>query len=748
MKLKIAVLGAKGIPHPGGIEHVMEEVGSRLVNKGHQFDIFVRRDYMKDQPISSYKGMGLPRSPGIHSKNLDAITHSLTALVKILFGGYEIVYFNSVGLSVLSWIPRLFGKKSVVHTHGLDWKREKWGRIAKMLIRFSAYTTARLPNLTICCGQTDKIFLEKHYGSSCQFIPNGAPPPVFRKPELIKEYGLKGKDYVLFMSRLVHSKGCHFLLTAWQEMSLEQKNGMKLIIAGDSNFKNEYTDNLRKEYEKLEDVIFTGFVTGDLREELLSNAYCFVQPSVLEGLPLSVLEALSYGLFVLTSDIQENKDAIRDCGATFKSGDVDDLKEKIKKIINMSRDEIEKEGIRARELARNEYNWDQAADKLEKSFISLFEKQNSKMKIAVLGVKGMPHPGGIEHVMEEVGSRMVNKGHQFDIFVRHSYMKDKPISSYKGMGLLQSPGIHTKHLDAITHSLTALVKILFGGYKIVYFNSVGLSVLSWIPRVFGKKTVVHIHGLDWRNDKWNRFVKKLLRISAYSSVKFPNITFCTNIRHKNMLEKVYGMETIVLRNGVPEANLRQPKLILQYGINEKDYILFLSRLVPEKGCHLLLKAWEGLPQDIKKGKKLVIAGDTKHRDKYYKRLLKYAKHEDIIFTGFAIGALKEELFSNAYCFIHPSIAEGLPVSVLEALSYGLYILASDIPENQDALHNCGAVFQSGNIIDLRLKIEDIINVKPEIMENERIKAIELARKEYNWDPVVDHLEQLLLEQLK
>lgn len=372
MKLKIAVLGAKGIPHPGGIEVVMEEIGSRLVKKGHQVDIFVRSHYMKDKPFKSYKGIGLPLSTGIHSKNFDAITHSLTALIKILFGGYNIVYFNTIGLSTLSWIPRLFGIKSVVHTHGLDWKREKWGRFAKKLIRFSAYTAVKFPNLTLCVCLEDKRFLEGNYGKSCIYIPNGATQGIVRQPELIKQYRLKGRDYFLFMARLVPEKGCHFLLNAWQGLSTDEKKGMKLVIAGDSNHRDKYYYSLL-EYKNQQDIIFTGFVTGALKEELLSNAYCFVQPSTIEGLPLSILEALSYGLYVIASNIQENIDTLYGYGLTFQSGNVDDLREKILKVINLPAEAINKERVKAQELAKREYDWDKITDKLEVHLLELLK---------------------------------------------------------------------------------------------------------------------------------------------------------------------------------------------------------------------------------------------------------------------------------------------------------------------------------------------------------------------------------------
>lgn len=363
-KLKIAVLGAKGIPHPGGIENVMEELCSRLATKGHTVDIFVREHYMKDKPRTEYRGIGLPMSGGIHTKNLDAITHSLTALAKILSRQYDIVYFNSIGLSTLSWVPRLFGMKTVVHTHGLDWKREKWGRIARLLLRFSAYTTAKCPNRTICVCLEDKRFLESRYNAECVYLPNGATGGQPVTPDLITQYGLTGNDYLLFMSRLVPEKGCHLLIDAWQQLPDDLKKGKKLVIAGDSNHRDEYYDGIMS-YRGKDDIVFTGFATGRLKEELLSNAFCFIQPSSIEGLPLSVLEALRYGLPVIVSDITENTDAVKKCGLKFKSGDAMDLLEKIREIMIMSPDDISKQREAASVLAETEYDWDRIAEKLE-----------------------------------------------------------------------------------------------------------------------------------------------------------------------------------------------------------------------------------------------------------------------------------------------------------------------------------------------------------------------------------------------
>ena len=375
MKLKIAALGAKGIPHPGGIELVMEEIGSRLANRGHQFDIFVRNHYMKDKPFQHYMGMGLPRSRGVHHKNLDAITHSASAFPRILVEQYDIVYVNSVGLSTLAWFPRLLGKKVVLHTHGLDWKREKWGTVAKKLIRMSAWSSVAFPHMTFCVCLEDKRFLEGAYDRHCHYIPNGIPKVVLRQPHEIEEWGLKRDCYLLFMARLVPEKGAHFLLEAWENLPAKLKQDKKLVIAGDSNHQDAYYRRLM-EFKTAKGVVFTGFATGELKEELLSNALCFVQPSTIEGMPLSILEAMGCARMILASDIQENLDVLAGHGSTFKSRAVDDLAKKLSEILSRDNSINKAEGEKLNKFGLENYDWDEITDKVEGILMGLFRLDN------------------------------------------------------------------------------------------------------------------------------------------------------------------------------------------------------------------------------------------------------------------------------------------------------------------------------------------------------------------------------------
>lgn len=363
------------------------------------------------------------------------------------------------------------------------------------------------------------------------------------------------------------------------------------------------------------------------------------------------------------------------------------------------------------------------------------------MRIAIFGVKGMPYPGGIEQACENLGFRLVERGHEVIIYVRPYYTRNFQ-KEYRGMKLILTKGIHSKHLDAITYTATATVDALFKGVDIFYYHSIGISVFSIIPRFIGSTSVVHIHGLDWEREKWGYFAKLYLRMTDYTAVYFPNLTLCISKDNVRYYNKKFNKEILYFPTGVPMYKNVEPDEILRYGLSKEGYILFVSRLVPEKGCHYLIEAYENIDTD----KKLVIAGDTSIHDDYYHSLLK-KRNKQIIFTGFVTGKLLEELFSNAYLFVQPSEIEGLPHSVLQALSFGKCVLASDIPGNLEALGKCGFVFKRMDTEDLKGKLEHLL-ANPDAVKDQREKSIEHVRKNYDWEKIVDNLEERFYSLLK
>lgn len=333
--MKLAMIGQKGIPsRSGGIEIHVEEIARRLVKHGCEVDVYCREGYCL-QKGSSYCGINTIFMPYLNSKSLEAITHSFFSVVHAIFNHNDIIHFHALGPSVMAFLPRLLGIKVVCTVHGLDWQRDKWGRLSKAFLKFGEFATARFANRTISVSKTLVEYYRIKYGKEIEFIGNGINIKDREPANLItKEFGLQENSYLLYLGRLVPEKGVHYLIESYKRLD----TGKKLVIAGGSSHSCGYQKSLHQLASGNTNIIFTGFVQGQLLEELLSNACIYILPSDVEGMPISLLEAMSYGTVCLVSDIAENMEVVRDYGYTFKHGDVDDLAEKIQMLLNIAPD--------------------------------------------------------------------------------------------------------------------------------------------------------------------------------------------------------------------------------------------------------------------------------------------------------------------------------------------------------------------------------------------------------------------------
>ena len=356
------------------------------------------------------------------------------------------------------------------------------------------------------------------------------------------------------------------------------------------------------------------------------------------------------------------------------------------------------------------------------------------MKIAVIGSRGIPVVySGIERSLEEICPRLVSLGHEVTVYCRQ-YFKRLP-ASYQGAQLRKLPSINTKHLDTLTHVCLSTFDVLFREADIVHFHALGPSVFSFLPRLVSKKTVVTVHGLDWQRAKWGPIARLCLKGAEYTSAWFPNKTIVVAEPLKQYYEKNYGIEVAFIPNGVNISDPRPPQRIGQYGLAGNDYILFLARLVPEKGCHYLIEAFNRLDTKLK----LVVAGESAHTDRYVDALKSQATR-DVIFTGRVQGSLLEELYSNAYLYVLPSDLEGLPISLLEAMSYGRCVVVSDIPENTAVIQDNGVLFQQGDVVALAQTLQSLLN-QPDLVEMYGTRAKQHVREYYNWERIVKLIEQ-------
>ena len=376
--LKIAMLGHKVVPsRRGGVELVLTTLCPLLVNRGHEVTCFnrssdkVENEYVSTVKNNSFSGVDLKKVITIDKKGLAAMSSSFFAALSCAFSNYDIIHFHAEGPCAMLWIPKLFGKRCIATVHGLDWQREKWKNgFGSKYIKFGEKILAKYADEVIVLSKGVQKYFKDTYSRDTTFIPNGVIKPQIREANIInKKFGLKKDDYICSLSRLTEEKGIHYLIEAYQQI----KTDKKLVIAGDTSDTDDYVKKLKEMASGNPNIIFTGFVSGEVLDELYSNAYLYVLPSNLEGMPLSLLEAMSYGNAVLGSDIAEIADVVEDKAILFKKGNVMDLKNKLENLIK-DKELVKKLKMEASCYICNKYNWEEIADET----IELYRRKNER----------------------------------------------------------------------------------------------------------------------------------------------------------------------------------------------------------------------------------------------------------------------------------------------------------------------------------------------------------------------------------
>jgi len=369
--VKIAYIVLKGMPLGGGIEKYTEEIGSRLAKRGHDVVVYAMKHYGAQDGM--HEGMRIRSVPAIRSKSFEKMTAAFLATLNLVIGNnVDVVHFHAFGPAMFSFIPRLANMKVVVQGHGLEWKRSRWGTAAKLFLKMSEVPSVRFPHALTVVSRVQQDYIRQKYGRESIYIPTGVNPARKEEPDLIKQYGLRGNDYILFAGRLVSEKGARYLIDAFKKV----KTDLKLVIAGDARHEAEYKAGLLKLAGETGNVIFPGFVTGKLLHEFFSNCYFFVLPSEIEGLSTVLLEAMSYGNCCLVSDIPENLEALHGHGYTFVNKDVHDLAEKMGFLIGHG-DSVDRVKDAAKCYAIDNYSWDAIAGRFEDFYMRLLEGRTS-----------------------------------------------------------------------------------------------------------------------------------------------------------------------------------------------------------------------------------------------------------------------------------------------------------------------------------------------------------------------------------
>jgi len=355
-----------------------------------------------------------------------------------------------------------------------------------------------------------------------------------------------------------------------------------------------------------------------------------------------------------------------------------------------------------------------------------------------MGIRGVPaNYSGFETFAEQLGSRLAVKN--FSVFVyNRSHLYNNSIkegNKYKGMRLIFLPSIPLKHFETITHTFFSILHSFIHHYDIIYICGVGNSILCWLPRLFGTKVIINVDGKDWERDKWKPLAKKFLKFSEKLAIKFADAVITDSENMKNYYKSEYNAETFYIPYGGDLEPDYGNEFLAKYNLEPKKYLLFVGRLEPENNAHIVIEAFKKI--SFSHNFKLVIIGDAPYSEGYKSYLKDLAGGaSNIIFTGFLFGKGYRQLSTNCYLFILSSEVGGTHPVLVEQMSLGNCIIASDTESNREVLQEAGCFFdlQLGSD-DLQKKIEFLIS-NPEEANLLKIKAKERA-KSYTWDAITE-----------
>ena len=566
---------------------------------------------------------------------------------------------------------------------------------------------------------------------------------------------------ILYFGRLSAEKGVDDLVRAMAKVAETQ-----LVIAGDGPQRGELEGLARS--LGLSSIRFTGHVNPEQRDSLISQALFTVLPShAYETLGKTILESYALGRPVVASDMGSRRELVDDgqTGLLYQTGNVDQLASVLRLLLSKPR-LAEKMGRAGWNVVRQrhspESHYQQLLSFYERVINSKAQAKRSlaltsklppgldalhqqtrgeannakplKLRLAFIGGRGVISKySGIEAYYEEVGRRLAEMGHEVTVYCRTYFTPHQ--SSYNGMRLVHLPTIRSKHFETVVHTLFSTAHAMTRHYDVVHYHALGPALFSLFPRLVGKKTAVTVQGLDWQRKKWGRLASAVLQLGERASVKFPNGTTVVSQALRQRFREMHGIEAFCVPNGGLLRERSQPHKILELGLEPGNYVLFLGRFSPEKGCHLLVEAFEQIATDAK----LVMAGASSYCDEYSRTLRTHAS-DRIRILDWVSGDTLDELLSNAMLFVLPSDLEGLSLALLDAMGAGLCVLTSDVPENREVVDGAGFTFKRGDATDLAEHLRLLI-AHPKVRETAGRAARKRIEEQYDWQTITTQIER-------
>jgi glycosyltransferase involved in cell wall biosynthesis len=357
--MKIHFLLVKDLQKGGGVEAYTRGVGRLLVQRGHEVTVYATGQHPDSPPVVD--GMQVIWLPRLRPHWTEKFAGALMATgMELARRRPDVLHLHSVAAGAMAPLLTMRDVPCVIQMHGLEWMRSRWGGAAQRVLKSMERCSVSWGDALTAVSHTQCDYFNREYDTACEYIPTAVEMREPRAPRLLQQHGLPPRDYVLFAARLVPEKGAHYLIPAFREL----KTDCSLVIAGDGSQSPAYTAQLKELANGDPRIRFTGDVRGELLEELLSNARLFVQPSELEGLSIGLIEAMSYGLPCIASDIPENLEVVGDAALRFRSKSIEDLRLVLDEALHDSL-LMHQLAAQARRRVESRFTWDIVADQLE-----------------------------------------------------------------------------------------------------------------------------------------------------------------------------------------------------------------------------------------------------------------------------------------------------------------------------------------------------------------------------------------------
>lgn len=642
------------------------------------------------------------------------------------------------------------------------------GLAARSTLMTEAYLHRYLGTYRKCVD----LFLAPSQFVRDKFVEHGWDPEQFRVlPHFQAVHPLPssspvGNGSLLYVGRLSGEKGVADLLYAMQRIPQQ-----RLILAGEGPEKpalQQLATELR-----LSNVEFVGQVGAAERDALIAQSLFTIFPThAYETLGKTILESYAGGRPVIATDLGSRRELVQhdETGLLYRCGDVNDLTLAIRKLAsdpalaqkmgragwNLVRQNHTPESHYAKlaglyeELVSTKSRrrgWGSIQGKLKSNLqfpaptaAASLRQTTPKLRIAFIGGRGVISKySGIETYYEEVGKELVKLGHEVTVYCRTHFTPK--LREHNGMKLVRLPTFRSKHFETLIHTTLSTMHALTRSYDVVHYHALGPALFSLLPRVRGIKTAVTVQGLDWQRKKWARFAAAVLKIGEHASAHFPHQTMVVSQVLRDHYCSVHRKQTLYIPNGGILRDRSEPRKILEWGLEPGRYVLFLGRFSPEKGCHLLVQAFEQIETDVK----LIMAGGASYCDDYSRELHTHAS-DRIRMLDWVSGEALDELLTNAMVFVLPSEMEGLSLALLDAMGAGLCVLASDVPENREAVDGAGFTFRSGSMADLADRLRFLI-ANPAVREAAGKAARRQVEERYQWRTIAAQIESAYFELL-